>query len=119
MNRCSFFNSVLWVICIFPDLSIDTNDDHIESDHNGQNGLKWLSWNGIIWPQIWSLLVSMKKTGKMQITHENGIEETATIQKLWSNQNLEPFLYNCCNFETPYPPSRLRSERCVDQIFDS
>ena len=28
------------------------------------------------------------KSGKMQITHENGIEKTATVQKLWPNQNI-------------------------------
>ena len=28
-------------------------------------------------------LVSMERSGKMQITHENGIEKTATVQKLW------------------------------------
>ena len=43
--------------------------------------------NGIIWPQIWPLLVSMERAGKMQITHENGIEKTAPVQKLLPNQN--------------------------------
>ena len=27
------------------------------------------------WPKIWPLLVSMERAGKIQITHENGIEK--------------------------------------------
>ena len=35
----------------------------------------------------------MERSGKMQITHENGIEKNATVQKLWPNQNLWQRLY--------------------------
>ena len=31
----------------------------------------------------------MERAGKMQITHENRIEKTATIQKLGPNQNFQ------------------------------
>ena len=40
------------------------------------------------WYNMATNMVSMGRSGKMQITHENGIEKTATVKKLSPNQNL-------------------------------
>ena len=42
----------------------------------------------IEWHNMGPNMVSMERAGKMQIAHESGIKITATVQKLWPNQNL-------------------------------
>ena len=40
------------------------------------------------WLNMTLNMVSMERSGKMQINHENGIKKNAAVQKLWPNQSL-------------------------------
>ena len=90
MSLCAVFSIPFSLVTyIFPDLSIDTNDDyiqdHIKSGHNGKNGQN--GHNDRYWPhEVTDMLIIsvFSKNRKMLITHENIIEEKR-IRQL--NQN--------------------------------
>ena len=94
MNRCTFFN---FAFTGNPHFSCSSNRHQYWPYLWSYQGRpfwplwpfywNWPLWHELIWPQIWLIVVSIQRTGKMWITCESGVEKYASVQKLWPKQN--------------------------------
>ena len=68
----------MWEDCLYSVKKYEFDTQNLIQHHTEGQMLKIQTGSGVL---------SMGRSGKMRVTHYNGIGKTATVQNIWPNQN--------------------------------